>query len=136
MQLIPSPQSLILQFPKEHRLRTPADFARVYKSKQWGVSDHHSYNVVHQRGVQALGVTVSKKVAKSAVVRNRLKREIREFYRLRRDQLPNTEIVITAKPSSASVTREARQQSLSDLWVKVGRWRHWQNKQDGSAAKS
>jgi len=73
---------------KQQRLKTPADFQRVYQSKQWGASKHFSYNVraSESGSVNTVGVTVSKKVSKRAVDRNRLKRELREFYRLRQQQ--------------------------------------------------
>jgi ribonuclease P protein component len=52
-----------------------------------------------------LGITVTRKVG-GAVVRNRVKRRLREIYRRWSDQpqLPALDIVIHAKPSAARAT--------------------------------
>lgn len=47
------------------------------------------------------GFTVSKKVSKSAVKRNRIKRRMREVYRRSKDMLPeNMSIIIRALPQA------------------------------------
>jgi ribonuclease P protein component len=52
-----------------------------------------------------LGITVSGKVGNS-VVRNRIKRQIREFFRCRRAALPPaTDFVIIARKSAADLAR-------------------------------
>lgn len=112
------------------RLKTPSQYQLVYKSKQWGGSPHFSFNVLAINAAQPmLGVTVSKKVSKSAVDRNRLKRQIREFYRLHQHQLSGAQLVITAKPSSMKVSDQDRLESLKELWKKIMGWQRWQRKQ-------
>lgn len=124
---VAGPQSLKLA--KHSRLQSPADYRRVYKSKQWGGSQHHSFNVLLGEK-SALGVTVSKKVSKSAVQRNRIRREIKEYYRLRqKDLLPGVELIITAKPGSANADSAQRQESLQQLWQKILRWQRWYQRQ-------
>ncbi len=50
------------------------------------------------------GFTVSKKVSKSAVKRNKLKRRLREIYRRNKNLLPaNLSIIIRALPQAAGV---------------------------------
>lgn len=130
-----------LRLTRQQRLKTPFDFQRVYKSKQWGGSQHYTFNVnatninVIENAAKkvlrptVLGVTVSKKVSKKAVDRNRIKRQIKEYFRLRQHQINNTELVITAKPSCLSASDLQRDQSLTELWKKILKWQSWQQRQ-------
>lgn len=122
---------------KAQRLRSPSDYRRVYQSKQWGGSTHHTFNVLagdnqDSQGVAVanlLGVTVSKKVSKLAVQRNRIKRQTKEFYRLHQHQLQATvALVITAKPSCAKASNKQRMESLELLWQKILKWQRWHQK--------
>ena len=135
-----------LGLTRQQRLKTPADFKRVYNSKQWGGSEHHTFNVYSAEKINCpdtdiesgsprviLGVTVSKKVSNKAVDRNRIKRQIKEFFRLHQHQLldnasDNIELVITAKPSSIKAGDQQRYQSLENLWQKVLKWHQWHRK--------
>ncbi|MCL4163064.1 UNVERIFIED_CONTAM: hypothetical protein GTU68_032395, partial [Idotea baltica] len=111
------------------RIRTPREFKQVYQSKQWGGSDHYSFNVLAHTDngdpIPRVGITVSKKVAKQAVARNRIKRQIKEFYRHHKQSLLAIDLVITAKPSCAKASDIERQQSLEHLWEKILKWQRW-----------
>jgi ribonuclease P protein component len=129
--------NLNFKLDKAQRLRSPKDYRRVYQSKQWGGSAHHTFNVVaadtqNSQTVtvaNALGVTVSKKVSKLAVQRNLIKRQTKEFYRLHQHQLqPSVELVITAKPSCAKADSDHRNASLELLWQKILKWQNWYQK--------
>jgi ribonuclease P protein component len=76
------------RFPKQLRLRTAAEFARVYE-RRCRASDHLLLVFVadNDLGHPRIGLSVSRKVG-NAVVRNRWKRLIREAFRLSRPQLP------------------------------------------------
>ena len=114
---------------REKRLRVPSEFQQVYRSKQWGGSDYYTFNVLaHElddKLSSRLGVTVSKKVAKQAVKRNRIKRQVKEFYRHRSESLLAADLVITAKPSCAKASDAERLQSLEKLWQKIDKWQRW-----------
>jgi len=118
---------------KQQRLRLPQQFQDVYKSKQWGGSNHHTFNVLAplplaRRGQARFGVTVSKKVSNLAVQRNRIKRQVREFYRHHQTELIPVDLVITAKPSCAKASDEDRLKSLELLWQKILKWQRWYKK--------
>jgi ribonuclease P protein component len=58
----------------------------------------------NERGETRLGVTVSSKVG-NAVVRNRVKRLLRECFRRRRHQIiPNQDVLIIARKSAADLS--------------------------------
>jgi ribonuclease P protein component len=88
----------IQSFGKDERIRKKRDYLTVY---QQGVrsSSRHFTMIAHQNplGRKRLGITVSKKVG-NAVKRNRLKRLLREFFRLNKERFPpSRDIVITAR---------------------------------------
>ena len=114
---------------REKRLRASKEFSQVYQSKQWGGSQHYTFNVLahskDDKRSSRLGVTVSKKVAKQAVVRNLIKRQIKEFYRQRSEKLLAADLVISARPSSAVASNKERLESLEQLWIKILKWQRW-----------
>lgn len=67
------------------------------------------YSVANEVGAPRLGITASRKVG-PAVVRQRVKRRIREIYRRweRRPELPSLDLMFHVKPS-------ARNAAFSDL---------------------
>ena len=48
-----------------------------------------------------IGIIVSKKVSNKAVIRNRVRRRIREIYRLNREDMPQGEMVVIARRPTA-----------------------------------
>ena len=63
-----------------------------------------------------LGVTVAKRVDKRAVGRNRIRRQIKECFRLRNDQLPPGDYVLLAKPEAARADNAALRAELLSLF--------------------
>ena len=63
-----------------------------------------------------LGVTVSKRVDKSAVGRNRIRRQIKESFRLLRHSLAPGDYVLLAKPEAAKADNAALRAELLSLF--------------------
>jgi ribonuclease P protein component len=83
----------------------------------------HSANFVvisqpNKRAENRLGITVSGKVGIS-VVRNRIKRQVREFFRLRRYQLPPAhDILIIARNGAAGLSGKSVKDELENTLLR------------------
>jgi ribonuclease P protein component len=91
-------------FPKEVRLRRRSEFLRV-QDKGFKVTADCLLCLVlpngRADGLTRLGLTVSTKVGPS-VVRNRIRRRLRELFRVKKDALPKgLDMVFIARSSAA-----------------------------------
>jgi len=64
-------------------------------------------------------MAISRKAAGSAVQRNRMKRIIRESFRVHRMQLPAVDLVVMSRPEAAKVDNSQLRQSLDKHWRRV-----------------
>lgn len=108
-------------FPKELRLRKPAEFERVYKARIYAADDvlianGCSSDLPHAR----LGLSVSRKVG-NAVVRNRWKRRIREAFRLSKGDLPAGVDLVLRPQKGATADFHAILRSLPALAERIAR---------------
>ena len=89
-------------FPAAHRLLSAVDFGKVFKAGRR--RSDASFTVISVPGpgpTARLGLAVSRKVSRSAVQRNRIKRVVRESFRQRSAALPAMDIVVIARPGAA-----------------------------------
>ena len=103
-------------FGKKERIRKRKQYLNIYR----GGGRVHSNNFIvilspNPSGEKRLGVAVSKKVG-NAAQRNRIKRLIREFFRLNKDGLPDSkDMVIIAKQDVSSLRYQDVCLELADL---------------------
>ena len=72
------------------------------------------------RGDARLGMAVGARAIGGAVARNRLRRLIRESFRMHRQELPGIDVFVTAlAPARAAANREIFA-SLERLWAAIG----------------
>jgi len=93
--------------PRARRVRKRADYLAIQGAGRRFSGDHYMWFVrraavsTGQAGPARIGITVSRKVG-GAVLRNKVKRWIRESCRRMQGELPvGTDLVIVARPSAA-----------------------------------
>ncbi|WJG09457.1 ribonuclease P protein component [Aliiglaciecola sp. LCG003] len=107
-------------FSRELRLLTPTHFENVFQKAIPSVSPQLTILARHnQLDHPRLGITVAKKRVKKAHDRNRIKRLVRESFRLNQHALPNTDIVVVGKSGLDTLTNQQLTQLLGKLWKKL-----------------
>ena len=106
------------RFPRAARVRRRPEYLAIQNGGR-RVSGR-TLLLFAQPGAGRLGVTVSKKVGGS-VLRNKVKRWIRECYRRRRPEFPrDLDLVVVARPPAASATHAVVCRELTALARRVG----------------
>ena len=107
-------------FEKHHRILKRPEFLNLAECGK-KISDRH-FIIVFQpndMGRTRLGITVTKKVG-SAVTRNRIKRQLREFFRLNRQHMKgHWDINIIVKQKTAGIDTGQVHKSLTRLFHRI-----------------
>jgi ribonuclease P protein component len=106
-------------FAKSARILTSADYRRITAPGKKTVSPYFLLFVHAEAGAgePRLGMTVSRKVG-NAVVRNRIKRTIREFFRQNRNRLDTgLASVVIARPRAGRTGSAELTRSLAKLFL-------------------
>ncbi|HTI96625.1 MAG TPA: ribonuclease P protein component [Rudaea sp.] len=111
---------MALRHPRSARLLRPADFARLRESGRRLGSQQLSIQYCDRDEPGArLGMAISRRVSKLAVARNRIRRQIRESFRLHRADLPACDIVVIARPSAVQQSNAQLRAELESLWSRL-----------------
>jgi len=110
-------------YGRELRLLTPAHFQTVFDNPlvKAVTAELTMLATPNNLGVPRLGITLSKKRAKRAVDRNRIKRKIRESFRLKQHKIPAFDIIVIGKNGVADLSNEELQQRLDYLWRTISK---------------
>ncbi len=101
--------------PKSARLLTGAQFKRVFDQRK--AFGNPLFRLHYADSDQArLGMAVSRRVSPKAVVRNHIRRQIRESFRLRKAELAAMDYVILARPDAATASAAELRAALDQLW--------------------
>lgn len=104
-------------FPRELRLLTPAHFNAVFSSGLRIKSPNLTFvikpnNLPYPR----IGFALAKKQIKRAHERNRIKRLIREYFRLNQQTIPNIDIIVMARTPIQSLTNLEISNLIAELF--------------------
>ena len=101
--------------PKHRLIRKNKDFQTIFKmAKRIHTPSFCFYQSISHQTQSRIAVIVSKKVSKKAVIRNRIRRQIKELYRTHPNQPTGTDLIIAAKPAVVSRSYD----TLQSHWLK------------------
>lgn len=108
------------RFSYKNRIKKRSEFIRVQESGKKFHTPHFIIFILPSLDdYSKFGITVSKKVDKRATIRNKLKRRLREFFRLNKNKLScNIKLVVIAKNNSANINFHDIRKELSLLLYK------------------
>lgn len=109
-------------YPRQRRIRRRADFLACYEHGQKYHSAHFIlYALKKGKNTGGCGVTVSRKVG-NAVTRNRIKRILREFFRINAQNFPALHLVAVAKKNATELNYTETEAELMPVIQKVREW--------------
>lgn len=109
-----------MRLGKAHRLRLRREFLAVQDRGQRLPAREYAVLALHNDGrTPRLGVTVSSKVA-NAVIRNRVKRWVREAFREVGSDLPRVDLVVIARRGAPAAGLEGARRALREARAALG----------------
>jgi ribonuclease P protein component len=115
-----SPGRRRYRLAREQRLLNAAQFGLVFRhrcqSRDGGFAVYGRRNGLD---LARLGLAVSRRVSRSAVVRNRIKRQIREAFRHEAPGLAGLDVVVVAHTAAAGMTNEELRAAIQRHWQRV-----------------
>ncbi|HEX6591594.1 MAG TPA: ribonuclease P protein component [Moraxellaceae bacterium] len=110
-------------FPRSSRLLRPAEFQAVFDSAGFKVGESGFLLLVRPNGSDhpRLGLVVAKKKVRRSVDRNRLKRVVRESFRLHQAALPAVDVIFMARNDLVTLANADLHQALAQAWKRLRR---------------
>ncbi|MEZ5497879.1 MAG: ribonuclease P protein component [Steroidobacteraceae bacterium] len=110
-----------LTLPASRRLRLAREFTVVHaKGLRIGDGFFTMAYTSNNLGAARIGLAISKRaIGKKSVDRNRIRRLIRESFRLNQHQLPAVDVVVSARHRAQGADRAQLRASLESLWKKL-----------------
>jgi ribonuclease P protein component len=109
-----------LTLPAQRRLRRKSDFDAAYaRGARFGNGFFGVTAKSNDLAAPRLGLAVAVKVAGGGVARNRIRRIIRESFRLHQLQLPPVDLVVSARARVRQAQAAELRESLAALWKEV-----------------
>jgi ribonuclease P protein component len=109
-----------LTFPAQRRLRRKSEFDAAYaRGRRLGNGFFAVTASTNKEQGARLGMAVAVRTAGNSVERNRIRRIIRESFRLHQQTLPGLDLVVSARPKARGVPGRELHASLAALWKMV-----------------
>jgi ribonuclease P protein component len=107
-------------FTRERRLKGPAEYQQVFRTPCRS-TDETFLVIARKNGLDyaRLGLIISKKWVKQAVVRNRLKRLARESFRKNQQLLKGMDVVVLTNKRPGQLINKAINDSLQKHWQRL-----------------
>lgn len=123
-------------FGREKRLLTPRHFKAVFDSPSGKAPGKSVLLLARDNELDhpRLGLVIGKKSVKLAVERNRIKRQIRESFRLNQDRLVGWDIVVVARKGLGDLENAELAHQFGKLWKRLARSRPSADVQASSGA--
>ncbi|OGT66012.1 MAG: ribonuclease P protein component [Gammaproteobacteria bacterium RIFCSPHIGHO2_12_FULL_45_9] len=107
-------------FDPQSRLRVKAQFDTVFRyRKRVSNTLFLIYYLPNQVGKPRLGIMVGKRKIKTAVARNKIKRWVREVFRLHQGNLPAVDYVVVVKDFKGAVGEQAWLPAIEQLFTRL-----------------
>ncbi len=119
---------LDVSFPRQKRILTAADYSLVFKQRKRFTSEYVTIYVrKNQLHHARLGLAISKKNVRLAVKRNRIKRVIRESFRLT-PELSGLDITVVGNKAlkNLDLGGKSLKKLLDDKWQYLVKWQKQQ----------
>lgn len=103
-------------FSSDWRIRTTAVFRCVYSKRQRLLDRYYVlYYLNNDIGHSRLGVVASKRSVKKAIIRNRVRRMVKEVFRRQKNQLPSFDLVFIAKACASEASNRELYKCINRL---------------------
>ena len=108
-------------FGKSLRLLSSGDFKSVFDDAPFRASHRHFLILAraNQLPVPRLGLVISKKSIRLAVNRNRVKRLIRESFRLRQESLAGLDVIVLSRTGMDELSNADISKQLDQQWQRI-----------------
>jgi ribonuclease P protein component len=105
---------------RDRRLQSSTEFSRVLNQRINGRSKYFRYSLApNTLAIPRMGLTVSRKVSGRAVERNRIRRQLKEYFRHHQELTRGYDLVVLCIPGNGKLSNKVIRDDLEKLWEKL-----------------